>query len=183
MIVADGMLQIVTEVPEKGIFDPTNFVVYNVDLPKNYEVDVRVMLTQMEGSCAYWTNSPMVGLLLSLDAKNSISLVAGHSTNRCGSSHDAATFSKMKDGAWQPGFSKDIGGQTEDRVVQLRLRRSERKFTAFYNIDGKKWLKLGEFSELRSKYTRIGLIAPKGGKGTHESLEKIDWFEIRKLNK
>jgi len=183
MIVEDGMLQIITEVPPKGIFDPKNFVVYNVDLPKNYEVDISVMLTQMEGSCAYWTNSPMVGLLLSLDAKNAISLVASHSTNRCGSSNDAVTFSKMKGGAWQPGFSKDIGGQKEDRVVQLRLRRSARKFTAFYNTDGKTWNKLGEFSELRSKYTRIGLVAPKGGKGTHESLEKVDWFEIRTLDK
>lgn len=182
IIVADGMLQIVTEIPAKGIFDPTNFVTYNVDLPNNYEVDIRIMTTQLEGSCEYWTNSPMTGLLLSLDTKNAISLVVGHSTNRCGSASDSVLFSKIKAGEWQPGFSKDLGGQQEDRVVQLRLRRSQRKFTAFYSLDGKKWISLGEFSELRSKYTRIGLIATKGG-ATRESLGKVDWFEIRELSK
>ncbi|WP_161984413.1 vWA domain-containing protein [Mariprofundus erugo] len=182
MIVEDGLLQIITEVPANGLFDPNNFVTYHTDLPKNYEVDARVLLTQMEGECEYWTNAPMVGLLLFQDAKNGISLVAGHSTNRCGSSADAVTFSKLKNGEWQPGFSANVGGSKEDRVVQLRLRRSDRKFSAFYSVDGSKWVKLGEFAGLRSPYTRIGLIGLKGGKETHESVEKVDWFEIRKLS-
>jgi len=181
MIIEDGKLQIVTEVPKNGIFDPQNFVVYNKDLPKNYEIDVKVLLTQMEGSCAYWTNTPLVGLLLSLDAKNNISLLASHSTNRCGSSSDAATFSKMKNGAWQPGFSRDIGGQTEGREVLLRLVRQKFKYYAYYNADGKNWVKLGEFSDLKPKYTRIGLIAPRGGAKTHETIQKVDWIEIREV--
>ncbi|TLS75277.1 hypothetical protein FE236_09965 [Mariprofundus erugo] len=181
MIVEGGMLQFVTEVPAKGLFDPNNFVTYHADLPKNYEVEVRVLLTQMEGECEYWTNAPMVGLLLFQDAKNGISLVAGHSTNRCGSSADAVTFSKFKNGEWQPGFSVNIGRQTEGREVLLRLVRQKFKYYAYYNADGKKWLKLGEFSELRPKYSRIGLFALKGAASTHEGMEKVDWFEIREL--
>jgi len=120
-------------------------------------------------------------LLLSLDAKNNISLVAGHSPNRCGSSHDSAIFQKMKNGEWQPGFYNSLGAQKEGRVVFLRLVRQKFKFYGYYSADGKKWVKLGEFSELRPKYTRIGLIAPRGGANTHETIQKIDWVEIREL--
>lgn len=179
MIIEEGALQIVSDVPKKGLFDPQNFVTYNQDLPKNYEVEIKVALTQMEGSCEYWTNSPMVGLLLSQDEKNGISLVAGHSTNRCGSSSDAIMYSKMKNGEWQPGFSRDIGAQKEGREILLRLVRHKFKYYAYYNADGKKWIKLGEFSDLRPKYTRVGLIAQRGSAKTHEAIQKVDWFEFR----
>ena len=67
--------------------------------------------------------------------------------------------------------------------MRLRLRRMQRKFTAFYSVDGgKSWKELGNYTILRARM-RLGIIAARGSGQTHPMLEKVDWVELRDLKR
>jgi len=182
-IVEDGMLQILTEVPEKKLFDPKNLFLYKGKLPKQYEVEERVLMTQME-SCTNWSKPPFVGLILKQDGDNAIALVAGSISSGCSNyPYDAVTYARVKNGKWQPSFEQGLGHSKENRPVRIKLRREKRKFMAFYYKEdkgGARWVKVGEFTVLRPKY-RLGLMAARGSGKSHDTLDKIDWFELREL--
>ena len=182
MIVEKGMLQIISQVPEKKLFNARNLLLYKGDLPKEYEVEARVLMTQLEDGCG-WTGGPFVGLVLKKNDNNALLLAAGK-TPDCGGS-DSVLFMRVKDGKWEPGFYRNIGHQQADRPVQVKLVRKDRLFTGYYlarNKQGKpEWRRLGMFPIIKADGYRLGLIAARGSGDTHEQLEKIDWVEIRKL--
>jgi len=180
-IVQEGMLQIVTQVPEKKLFNAKNMLLYKGDLPKEYEVEARVLMTEKEW-CEKWWKSPFVGLILKQDDDNGMVLVAG-GTDGCTKS-DVVKFARVKDGKWEPDFSAGLGEQQPDRPVRLKLVRKGRVFIGYYLARDKQgkpvWRRVGMFPLIKAGGYRVGLIAARGG-NTHEQLDKVDWVEIRKL--
>ncbi len=178
-IVEDGYYQMIAEVPKKKLFTGRNMLLYKGDLPKEYEIEARVLLSQLDW-CAN-TKGPFVGLVLKKDEDNAIALLAANS-NSC-DNRDAVHFLRVKGGKWQPGFTQAIGPRQAGRPVRLKIQRIKRKFIGSYSLDGgKSWKTLGSFSALRMK-ARLGLISAKSQGNTHPMLEKIDWVELRKLQR
>ncbi|RMG37449.1 MAG: hypothetical protein D6720_03170, partial [Gammaproteobacteria bacterium] len=183
-IVEEGMLQIVTQVPEKKLFNAKNLLLYKGDLPKEYEVDARVISSLVrEGGCSIGgVNSPFVGIVLKQDDDNAILLAGGRSLDAC-SNAQAVLFLRLKKGKWQPGYWMNLGDPVMDRPLRLNLRRMQRKFIgSFSTDDGKTWKALGSFTILRAHF-RLGLMAARGSGETHPMLDKVDWIELRDLKR
>jgi len=187
-IVEEGMLQIVTQVPEKKLFNAKNLLLYKGELPKEYEAEARIATTIVkEGSCSVQgVNSPFVGIILKQDDDNAILLAGGKTLSQCSEDH-AVFFLRLKQGKWQPGFWVNLGNPQTDRVVQLKLNRKGRVFVGYVqrkNKQGKPyWQQVGLFPLIHAGKYRLGLIAARGSGNTHEQLDKVDWVEIRKLKK
>lgn len=183
VVVEDGYYKVIAEVPEKKLFNAKNMLLYKGELPKEWDAEMRVLMTQMDDSSCYsWHSAPFVGLILKQDDDNAIVLVSGRSSSACNNS-DAVLFMRVKNGKWVPGYYHNLGRQRMERLVRMRLRRMQRKFTGFFSVDdGKTWQELGSFTILRSRM-RLGVMAARGSGKTHPMLEKMDWVELRKLRR
>ncbi len=183
MLVEDGRLQLLALPPAGGkLLAPVNLVVYKEKLPKEYEIEAHVRLTQRSGPCVRWWDAPMVGLQLARGPKDGILFVAGHSSYHCGSQQDAVLLQKISGDKGVAHHGRDIG-RRDDHEVHLRIRREGRKFLAFYRTDATKWkwTKLGEVGDLRSGH-RLGLFALRGGKEP-ETLVSFDEVIVRELSR
>jgi len=179
-ILEDGAYRIVTEVPNGKLFNAKNMLFYRGELPKEYEAEVQVAMTQMEW-CKDWWNAPFIGLLLKKDDDNGILLVSGIRSG-CGS-EDGVHYSKVKGGKWEPGYSQSIGKPKKERRVRLMIRRMKRQYEGRYSLDdGKTWKSMGSFTVLRPRY-ELGIIAARGDGKTHPMLNYVDWFELRRLER
>jgi len=185
-IVEEGMLQIVTQVPEKKLFSAKNLLLYKGALPKEYEVETRVVssLVREDGCRIGGVNSPFVGIVLKQDDDNTILLAGGRSLDAC-SNAQAVLFLRLKDGKWQPGFWMNLGDPAMDHPLRLKLVRAGRVFDGFVELKDKKgkpfWRRVGVFPVIHADKFRFGLIAARGSNETHEQIDKVDWIELRKL--
>lgn len=177
IIVEDGYLQIIAEQYNKKLFNPNNLVVLKRQLPKNYEVELKLAFSQLDPRHCRWIDGPMAGLLLFKDPDNVLALFAGHAGD-CDNS-DGLHFVRLRKGKWMPQFGKSLRSRKEDHPIILRLRREQRKFIAYWQVAKGKWVKLGEYAELRPNY-RLALFATRSPEA-REALEKFDWIEIREL--
>ena len=180
-IVEEGFYQVVTQVPEKKLFNAKNMLLYKGELPKEWEAESRVLMTQMNGDC-YWSSIPFVGLILKQDDDNAIVLVAGGAGD-CGD-QDAVVFARVKNGKWEPRFFSKLGRPQQERPVTVKLVRRGRLVEGYFQAKGKNgktwWYRVGVFPAIHLEKYRLGVIAARGSGKTHEQLEKVDWVELRK---
>ena len=176
IIVEDGFLQILTDLPKDNLLEPTNLVLLKKELPKQWEAILRLRHTLMDSWS--WYKNQVAGLILYRDKNNGIMLAV--SNWDYASSTQAVNFAKVKKGKWMPGFKAELGKPVEEREVVIRLQRIKRKFVAsFLNSKGK-WQKIGEFTELRPKY-KLGIFALRGDGRSREAMEKFDSFELKEI--
>jgi len=183
-LVEEGMLQILTQVPQEKLFNAKNLLLYKGELPKEYEVRMGLSLTQAEW-CKDWWKAPFVGLVLKRDGDNAIAFVAGHGPG-CRSS-DGLNFLRVENGSWKPAFSKHLGEPKKERPVVIRLVRRGRLFEGYVqkkDAQGRPhWDNLGVIPLINVDGYRLGIIAARGSGDTREQLEMVDWFELRELNR
>ena len=187
-IVEEGLYQLVADLPEKKLFDAKNMLLYNGKLPAEWNAEARVLMTQMDGgqSCYKWHSAPFVGLIVKQDDDNAIVLVAGRSAGVCEHS-DSVLFMRVKNGKWVPGFYRYLGKEMADRPVTMQLVRRGRLVEGYFQVKDKKgktrWRRVGVFPVIHLEKYRLGVIAARSSGKTHDQLEKVDWMEIRSLEK
>lgn len=176
IIVEEGFLQILTDLPKDNLFEPTNLVLLNRDLPKQWEAILRLHFTGFDSYVSWYMNQ-VAGLMLYRDKNNGIMLAM---STQCCDIIDAVHFEKVRQGKWVPGFTVEFGKAKEGREVVLRLQRIKRKFIASFLNEKGKWQTIGEFTELSPKY-KLGIFALRGDGRAHEALEKFDSFELKEI--
>jgi len=182
MIVEDGSLQIITDVPKDAFFYPSNVVLLKQQLQGQYEVILKMRYTRTNSS-SNWGGNQTAGILLFKDKQNAILLTA---SNAWGSpiganswDTDAIHFSKIRKNEWLPDFTALLGPAKKEREITLRIQRIKRKFIASYLNAKGKWKTIGEFTQLSAKY-RIAIYAARGSKA-HEEMELFDSIVVKAL--
>jgi len=177
MIVEDGFLQIVTDVYKGAFIHPINLVLLKQDLPRKYEIILKMKYTRTDGDSNWWSNQT-AGIILFKDEQNAMALSASN-VGGFGDQVDAIHFTKLRKKEWQPDFTSKLAGSKKGRDITLRLQRIKRKFIASY-LDAKgKWKTMGEFTQLRAKY-RVGIYAARGSKA-HEEMEMFDSIVVKEI--
>ncbi|MDX8395922.1 MAG: VWA domain-containing protein [Mariprofundaceae bacterium] len=180
MIVDDGSLQILTDVFKESFFNPTNFVLLKQELPRQYEVILKMRYTRTDASNYNWRDVQTAGLFLFKDEQNAIVIAA---SNKAGVDnnywHDAIQYSKMIKNKWMPGYTLKLDGAKKEREITLRIQHIKRKFIASYLDPKGEWQTVGEYTQLRAKY-KVGIYASRGSKA-HEDMEIFDAITLKEI--
>ena len=184
MIVEEGYLQVVTETFKKDSFtSPVNLLLLKRDLPKQYEVIMRVV--HVAPSDPYLG----AGIVLYKDDDNQIILfVSGNWLPWA--PRKGVRFQKKEKGKWGTPVDFKSITKSERLVITLKLQRIKRKFIAWFKVDevGKgetyvnvnRWYKVGEIPQLRANY-RPGIFVFKNSDEDPDALMQIDWVEVREI--
>ncbi|MFQ5850562.1 MAG: VWA domain-containing protein [Candidatus Binatia bacterium] len=178
IIVENGMLQILTDLPKDNLFEPTNLVLLKKELPRQWEAILRMRYTMLNAPYYWDRETQLAGLILYRDKNKGIMLTGSPDGEY--RKKQAVRFVKVRNGKWVPGFSITVGPSKEEREVVLRLQRIKRKFIASFLNEKGKWQKIGEFTELRPKY-KLGIFALRGSGDAREALEKFDEFTFKEI--
>jgi regulation of enolase protein 1 (concanavalin A-like superfamily) len=96
------------------------------------------------------------GILVFRNDNNYIRLERGF--GGVGGGENGVRFDKREDEVYEPIATQEKF-PTSAKIVELRMRRVGREFTAFWRVPGEEWKEVGKYSSSYPEIVQVGLIA------------------------